>query len=185
MLAMNSTEEFYNQFLDKLISDYAFGNERIESAIRFALSVLPRETRRVLDVGFGLGWSSQEILRSFPMAEVEGVDLSPSLVEFAEKLCSDSRAKFRRQDLTEWVPDEDQLYDAVLMLDVYEHIPQSVRKVFHESLRRVLKPDGILVLTCPSKKQQDYLREFNREGLQPVDTDVTRDDVEELARDIG
>ena len=182
---MNNSEEFYDAYLDKLISDYAFGNKRVEKALQFALGNIPNAKVRILDLGFGLGWFSQEILRHFPDSVVDGIDISPSLVDFAERLCDAPRASFQRQDLTQWLPTEREFYDAVIMLGIYEHIPVDARPSLHVCLKKVMKPDGLLVLTCPSKKHQDNLRKFNPDRLHPVDEDVTEGVAEILANDLG
>lgn len=182
---MNSATTFYDQFLNKLISDYAFGNPRIERAIEFTLASLPSDATRVLDIGFGIGWSSQEIVRHFPRLTVQGMDLSPVLVAFAQRLSNHERTSFSQQDLTLWAPGSGASFEAAVLLDVYEHIPLESREVFHAALRTVLAPNATVVLACPSVKHQVYLRKHQPEGLQPVDEDVTQEDAERLAVDLG
>ncbi|WP_404308887.1 glycosyltransferase [Neorhodopirellula lusitana] len=182
---MEDVAKFYDSFCSKLVDDYAFGNRRIEQAIRFALSSLPSDAASVLDVGFGLGWSAQEMLRHNASVLIKGIDLSQSLATTASKLCPSPRAKFVRQDVLRWVPEAGEKYDAVLMLDVYEHIPAEARRLFNEKLKSVIHPGSVILLTCPSPAHQNYLREHNPSGLQPVDEDITKKIAGELAKDVG
>jgi hypothetical protein len=71
------------------------------------------------------------------------------------------------------------------MLDVYEHVPRGVREDFHRALASVLAEDAVVVLACPTPLHQEFLRKNQPEGLQPVDEDVTFDDLVSLAGAIG
>ena len=177
---------FYDGFSRKLLLDYARGNARLEAALRFSVAHVPMNALRILDLGCGIGWSSSEIHRHRPEARVLGVDLSPVLVETATRLFGDSkRLEFRVADLTTGELHGPHEFDVVMLLDVYEHIQVSARAALHETLASVLAPEGIVVLTCPSPEYQRYLRTQDPGGLQPVDEDVTENDMRILARAAG
>lgn len=175
---------FYDQYDRKLLSDYVFGNSRIEAAIRFTLTWIRPETLMVLDIGCGIGWSSWEIKRHYPKAKIISVDLSPRLTEISATLFRDEGIRFVTADITQYDDINPGTVDAVVMLDVYEHIHHTLRSQLHSFLDRVLSPLGTVIMTFPTVKHQTYLREHKPEGLQPVDEDVTRDDIALLAQDI-
>lgn len=182
-------KKFYDEFYLKLFRDFLAGNPRTESAIKFACEELrKRNAARVLDLGFGLGWSSYEYSRSLSsQAKVTGIDLSSKLTDIASLVFGDGdNVSYFCQDLCDpgWLKICGR-YDACVMLDVYEHIPRSSRKVFHQALAAILGGDATVILTCPSPMHQSYLRQYHPEGLQPVDEDVTFDDIREMASDIG
>ena len=181
---MEESLEFYNNFDKKLINDYVFGNKRIVSAIRNLGQFVSEEAKSILDIGCGLGWSSYEFSKAFPIAHVCAVDLSPVLIDTASKLFGGQKnLSFKVCDLTQGL-DVENRYDAIIMIDVYEHIPIKERNAFHKGIKRVLKEQGRLILACPSKYHQSYLRNNNPSGLQPVDEDVDFESIKTIANDI-
>jgi len=181
--------DFYNKFREKLLADFYHGNPRLESAIYFACRQLAKSTPgRIIDIGSGLGWSTHEMLRAMPDCHAVGVDLSPALTELASALFGDNRnAEFICQDITDvaWAEHFKSNFDACVMLDVYEHVPRALRSGFHESLASLLSDHAKLIITCPTPMHQNYLRTEKPEGLQPVDEDVTFEDLLVLAHDLG
>ncbi|MGM0932664.1 MAG: class I SAM-dependent methyltransferase [Bacteroidota bacterium] len=175
--------DFYNNFEEKFIKDYLTGNKRIESAIINLAPFIPCEAKNILDIGCGLGWSSHEFSKKFSNAKVEGIDFSPVLIEKASLLFQKENLSYKVHDITERLPEKK--YDAVLMIDVYEHIPKIKRELFHQSLKEILNDQGRLIMACPSKFHQKHLKENNPKGLQPVDEDVDYNDIAQLANDIG
>ena len=189
---MNSkykAKSFYNQFGAKLLRDFVNGNPRMEMAILSACNKLKQFQRKaVLDLGFGLGWSSFEFSRAVPDLNVLGIDLSPQLRDLASALFSEnSRLQFECQDLCDssWSEKFRSDYDACVMLDVYEHIPRSERSDFHAALASKLADDAIVILSCPTILHQSYLRDERPDALQPVDEDVTFKDLLILAHTLG
>lgn len=181
---MKESLEFYNQFDKKLIKDYVLGNKRIVNAIKILGQFIPNNSKNILDIGCGLGWSSHEFSKAFPNTNVLAVDLSPVLIETASKLFdSQENLRFEANDLTQKLPDN--VYNAIVMIDVYEHIPFSERAAFHKSIKSILSNNGRLILACPSKYHQSYLRNTNPLGLQPVDEDVDFEAIKIIANDIG
>lgn len=175
---------FYDEFSAGLLADYVYGNARAESAIRHALRWIPAHATRILDVGCGIGWSTWELKRHFPSAFVLGIDISPKTVAQAKRLFPAPDVEFVAGDITT----ADQLlppsFDAIVMLDVYEHIPRTSRTSLHQALHKLLAIGGRLILTCPSVYHQEYLRRYAPDGLQPIDEDVTVEDTDALAEDI-
>lgn len=181
-------QDFYDQFYEKLLCDFVGGNPRIESALQFSCEQLNLvQSSRILDLGFGLGWSSFEFSRVRKDAEILGLDLSSKLTGLASGIFgSNPRIHYECQDLTdnEWISRQSQNFDACIMLDVYEHIPAEHREGFHRALAQILSADAILVMTCPTPAHQDYLRNEKPQGLQPVDEDITFDDLLILAKSL-
>jgi SAM-dependent methyltransferase len=179
---MKNALEFYNVFDKKLIDDYIYQNARIESAITSLGSFIPENSKHILDIGCGLGWSSHEFSIHFKEAKVLGIDFSPVLVDTAQKLFNNQNLEYKVFDITKELPSNK--YDVIIMMDVYEHIPVEERHTFHESVSKILNENGRLILACPSKFHQEWLRNNNREGLQPVDEDVDVQTILDIAKDI-
>lgn len=180
--------EFYDNFSERLLADYVHGNPRVEAAIKHALRWISLDARRILDIGCGIGWSTWEIKRNRPHAFVLGVDLSPRAIKIARTLFKADNLHFAVHDVIE----DDDLndlfevpYDAIVLIDVYEHVPKSARPRFHLLLDKALAPEGRVVLTFPSVLHQKYLQSCQPSGLQPVDEEVTLEDIAELEQDIN
>ncbi|GAB5564464.1 MAG: hypothetical protein Wins2KO_15270 [Winogradskyella sp.] len=180
---MEESLNFYNEFDEKLIKDYIFGNKRLENAIINLKTFIPQKAKSILDIGCGIGWSSYEFSLEFDKAKVEGIDLSPVLIDKASKIFTNSNLEFKVFDVTTQIPEKK--YDAVVMIDVYEHIPKEKRITFHKALKNILNTSSRLILACPSKYHQDWLRQNDPNGLQPVDEDVDYADISKLATEIG
>lgn len=184
-----SIQNFYDDFASRLLIDFYQGNARVVSALNFACGQLMRHgRRRVLDLGFGLGWSSFEFSRCLPDSKITALDLSPRLVELAKAMFGAAdNLSYACEDLTDgnWSGRHESRYDSCVMLDVYEHIPTGERRYFHQALSSVLSDDAVVILSCPTPLHQEFLRNNKPEGLQPVDEDVTFDDLVILAQDIG
>jgi glycosyltransferase involved in cell wall biosynthesis/SAM-dependent methyltransferase len=182
-VATGSPVAFYDRFARKLLADYASGNPRTERAILFTLSMLPGGRIEVLDIGCGIGWSTSEIASNHADARIRGVDFSPRLVATARSLFGEEpRIRF---EVCDFIDDEiEGEVDAIVLLDVYEHFPASMRPLVHDRFRALLKDDGCLILTVPTPEHQQYLRTEHPGEVQPIDEDVSLHDVDKLAHDI-
>src|SRR5690606_6765376 len=123
---------------------------------------IPENSESILDIGCGLGWSSYEFSKHFQRVAVKGIDLSPVLIEKASTLFINNNLSFEVFDITKDLPKE--TYDAIVMIDVYEYIPCEERFNFHDAIKKLMRPNGRLILACPSKYHQDYLRKNNPKG---------------------
>lgn len=179
--------EYYDGFARKLLAEHVYGNTRLEAAITHAVRWIPPNAEKVLDVGVGIGWSTFEIARHFPEAMIRGIDLSPKLIDIAQRLFNAPTISFAVTDITtaeDIRVDEGSTYEAIIMLDVYEHIPRSLRTRTHRILNQALGRNGVVILSFPSVMHQEYLRNSRPALLQPVDEDVTFDDIAILACDL-
>jgi glycosyltransferase involved in cell wall biosynthesis len=183
--SIGEVRQYYDGFAKSLLADYVHGNPRIEAAIRHALRWLPAGAGHILDVGCGVGWSSWEIKRHRPAARVVGLDLSGDMVRIAEALFPAAGLSFVAAEIAEWTGGAGAPLDAVVMLDVYEHIPRARRAALHLTVSRLLGASGRIVLSFPSIAHQAWLRQHAPGGLQPVDEDVAEEDVASFAREVG
>jgi colanic acid/amylovoran biosynthesis glycosyltransferase len=177
------SHDFYDRFTGKLIADYVYANKRTVAAIRHAQRWIPENSRRILDIGCGIGWTSSSIKKEHPSANVLGIDLSANLISTAHKLFSQDNLEFHQQNIVDWNPAELHPFDAILLLDVYEHIKKEDRTKIHKAIQSALSKDGTLILSFPSVAHQHYLRNHSPLGLQPVDEDVTEEDISIFAND--
>jgi len=97
---------------------------------------------KVLDVACGVGYGSQ-ILLDMGAKECIGVDYSIKAIEYAK---SHYKGKFYVMDATN-LRFPNKSFDAVVSFETLEHIKDYL--TYFKELKRVLKPNGIIILSCP------------------------------------
>ncbi|RXG26911.1 class I SAM-dependent methyltransferase [Leeuwenhoekiella marinoflava] len=180
---MKESLDYYNAEVEKMTLDYLKGNPRVESAIKeFGKFILP-SSETLLDIGCGIGWSTYEFAKAFSNSKVLGIDLSPILIKKATALFENTNLEYKVIDITKNLS-FNLSFDVISMIDVYEHIPLNLREKFHNSLKDIISPGGRIMLACPSKYHQKWLRENKPSGLQPVDEDVDFKTIQKLSVDL-
>ena len=126
--------------------------------------------KRVLDLACGEGYGSALLARR--AAHVIGVDVSPQAIEHATKAYANIRnAEFIAGSCTH-VPAPDNAFDVAVSFETLEHIAEQGE--FLAELARVLKPEGVLVISCPNKAEytdkrgtqnEFHVKELYREEL--------------------
>lgn len=164
--------DYYNEQTENFIRDYLKGNKRVETAIKYAIDSISNNCQHILDIGCGIGWTSHEISRHFPDAYVKAIDLSSESIKVAKEIFFTENIKFAVDDITRKDFKSKYLFDAILMIDVFEHIPSKKRKIFYKNIKNMLNNNGKIILTCPTVRHQNWLKANNPDGLQPVDEDI-------------
>jgi SAM-dependent methyltransferase len=101
--------------------------------------------KRVLDAGCGTAYGSEILARS-GASEVVGVDLDQAVVEAAR--ASTGTVSLEVADVRH-LPYPDASFDAAVCFEVIEHVddPETIL----DELRRVLRPDGLLIVSSPNR----------------------------------
>jgi SAM-dependent methyltransferase len=98
---------------------------------------------RILDLGCAFGFGTRLLESRY---ETYGHDLSVDYIERARR--SSTRSTFTCGPADD-VPYPDAYFDAVLALDVLEHVPDAERVV--REILRVLRPGGQLIVSVPNR----------------------------------
>ena len=101
------------------------------------------EGKMVLEIGMAEGWLTRDLVQK--AGTVISCDIAMSYLRRA--LEAGIHAVLFRAD-AHMLPFENALFDCVVLTEVLEHVFSPVRVL--EEIRRVLKPDGILVLSAPN-----------------------------------
>lgn len=114
---------------------------------------------RLLDVGCGTGWLAEHF------TDYTGVDGSPEAV----KAAADLGRNVRLVDLGGPLPFENASFQAVVVKDVLEHVPDPVLTV--REVHRVLEPGGLVFASSPDAQRwvwNDYThrRPFTRTAFR-------------------
>lgn len=143
-------------------SDHPIDIASRNTALRSLARYLRDGRGTILEIGCSSGYLLPLIRNNFPRAAVMGADVVKSpLLKLAEKIPDLPLLRF---DLTR-CPLPDQCVDAVVMLNVLEHIDKE-DAALHQ-VHRILKPGGILVAEVPAGPSlydyyDQYLRHYRR-----------------------
>jgi SAM-dependent methyltransferase len=103
---------------------------------------VPLEGKRILDAGCGVGAFVRRLREFSP--DVHGFDVErESVLRGVEELPGLGLA------VAEYLPYKDGTFDVILMHEVLEHVDDDLASL--REMRRVLKPDGRLVIFCPNR----------------------------------
>jgi SAM-dependent methyltransferase len=121
--------------------------------------------RRVLDVACGEGYGAALLARE--AAHVTGVDLSPEAIAHARAAYAGAQNLQYVESSCTKMPFPDASFDLVVSFETLEHIEG--QEPFLDEVARVLRPDGLLLLSCPNKLEysdkRDYANEFHVKEL--------------------
>lgn len=108
-------------------------------------NIIKRYTKRnnlnILDVGCGTGALMLELSR---FGNISGIDMAQTAIDFCKSRGINNVRLGNALD----IPYEDNSFDVVLALDVIEHIKED--ELAMRELKRVLKPNGILITFVPA-----------------------------------
>ncbi len=103
--------------------------------------------KTVLDIACGEGYGSAMLSQS--AAFVTGVDISAEAVTHAREAYSERRGLEFREGSAAAIPLPDHSVDVVVSFETIEHHDQHAEMV--AEIRRVLRPDGLLVMSSPNR----------------------------------
>jgi SAM-dependent methyltransferase len=125
------------------------------------------DKKEVLDVGSHEGYGSA--LLGMVAQQVFGVDLSPEAVARASRNYCGARVSFTVGAYAA-VPFPDASVDVVVSFDTLEHVAD--REKFFCEIKRILRPDGMLVISTPNAKvNKDPAIGLNPSQVRELDAD--------------
>ncbi|WNU95782.1 class I SAM-dependent methyltransferase [Streptococcus sp. DTU_2020_1000888_1_SI_GRL_NUU_041A] len=137
----------------------------------WAVSQLNHKKRfhAILDVGVGNGASSKYLKKHFPNSRVLGIDISSTAIRAAEKLAEPGLSFEVKNVENTNLPVEE--FDLITAFQTHFHW-SDLTQAFLE-LKRILKPDGIILLACEWSKLAYYQPDFTKqEKLENYLTDL-------------
>ena len=119
----------------------------IEHIVRYEFAARLLRGKSVLDVACGSGYGS-EVLAQAGAHSVVGVDLSPEASRYADGRYSSDSTSFLAGD-AEHLPFRAASFDVIVSFETIEHLHDPFS--FLSEVKRLLKPDGLLVISSPNK----------------------------------
>src|SRR3989338_3826082 len=124
------------------------------------------QPKKILDIGCGTGETLTFLKTVFPKATLFGFDVLAEAVRFTIQR---GHAAKKADALN--LPFKDNSFDAILLLDVIEHIKNDSAII--KEAKRVVKPGGVIVITAPAlqfiwsahDENQGHFRRYTRHRL--------------------
>jgi len=123
----------------------------------------------VLDIACGEGYGAD--ILSVNAEKVFGVDIDADTIEHAKNTYKKENIDFIKGS-TDSIPLPDDSVDVVISYETIEHIDEESQKRFLNEIKRVLKKDGLLIISTPDKinysdryahTNEFHLKEFKKE----------------------
>lgn len=161
--------EFIEDTGERMVPAYHKGHMVYgEHIVRY---VAAREVVRgkvVLDIASGSGYGTSELAKS--AEKVIGVDLNKEAIKYAKKNYGAKNVDFINGKATE-IPLKSNSVDVVVSFETIEHINDYQK--FMQEITRVLKQDGLLILSTPNDVEfpegnHFHVHEFKYEELQKL-----------------
>ncbi len=121
--------------------------------------------KEVLDASCGTGYGLKIISEAGPKA-VTGVDISAAAIAAAKSRFGDHAAALIEADLQE-LPFEDDSFDVAISFETIEHVEEPRRAL--AELRRVLRPEGVLVVSSPNPEAYIGHNEHHVHEFRPAE----------------
>jgi len=166
---LKKTKQDYNE----IAQEFSVTRELIWKEIEFLFNdyIIPGD--KILDLGCGNGRSLQ-FLKDKDIDYI-GVDFSEKLIKIAQQ--NYPKVKFQVADALN-LPFPNNYFDKIYSIAVLHHIPsEKFRIQFFEEARRILKPDGLLILTVWQPESKKKLNLFFKHTVLKLTGKLEKGDV--------
>jgi ubiquinone/menaquinone biosynthesis C-methylase UbiE len=135
------------------LETFVFSSITFEHLHRYAFAQSYVSNKTVLDIACGEGYGSNLLAENAEV--VIGVDIDQLTIDAARSKYTKQNLKFQSGSVTE-IPLPNNFFDVAISFETIEHTDQHGEML--REIKRVLKKDGILIISTPDK---DYFAQFN------------------------
>ena len=117
----------------------------------------------VLDAGCGTGYGTH-YLANTGAASIIGIDKSFEAINFAKKYRKRKNLEYKVMDVckTEF---RENTFDAIISFEVLEHLSSINQEKFISETRKILKPKGVLYISCPNASLSEGINPYHLKEL--------------------
>ena len=137
------------------------------------LDHIPKNVKRILDLGTGDGRLIRLIKARKPNIEAIALDISPTMLKAARNhFADDSTVKIIEHDLSQPLPDLD-YFDAVISSFAIHHLKRERKRSLYEEIYDILNPTGVFcnLEHVASPSVELHVRFLNAIGYTPKKED--------------
>ena len=125
---------------------------------RYAIAFDYIKDKKVVDIACGEGYGS--FLMSKYAKNFTVIDIDEDTIINANSKYKNNNLSYLQGDVSE-IPLQSSTIDAVISFETIEHITKHDEMM--QEIKRVLKPDGLLIMSSPDKKNYSDKRGFNNQ----------------------
>ena len=115
--------------------------------------------RKILDLGCGTGAMAIALARDLPAAKVIGIDGDPAVLSRARAKSAKVGVELELHEaFADAIPLADESVDCVVSTLVFHHLPAEVKRGALVEARRVLAPDGRLLICDVGRPRDPFMR---------------------------
>ncbi|SHK34504.1 tRNA (cmo5U34)-methyltransferase [Hathewaya proteolytica DSM 3090] len=137
----NHNFEEMDEFFKARIDDYEEHMEHWEDAYTFVSNQIPKDTKKLLDVGCGTGLELDNIFKILPHVSVTGIDLCETMLQKLQQKHGDKHLSLICGDYFQ-VPFKEEEYDAVISFQSLHHFKGSKKVELFKKIYNSLKHGG-------------------------------------------
>lgn len=120
------------------------------------------EGKKVIDIACGEGYGTAILAER--ASEIVGMDIDEGAVHRASEKYQKENLKYQIGNIAS-IPVEDHSVDVIVSFETIEHVSQKLQAQFLNECGRVLKEDGILIMSTPNKEvysdKYNYFNEYH------------------------
>lgn len=141
--------QYINMHTPALGKPASYGEHILFARMELIQSLGPFSGERLLDVGCGNGAQTVRFLPFFK--KVIGIDVVPEHIDAFQRILNEQSTNHGQALLYDGhrIPFPDASFDVVVSIETLEHV-QDEQRILGE-IRRVLKPEGTLIVSVPNK----------------------------------
>jgi SAM-dependent methyltransferase/glycosyltransferase involved in cell wall biosynthesis len=135
---------------NRVAPGFAWNELYIHSAKRYLFAAEFCAGGLVLDLGCGSGYGAKFLART--AQQVVAADMDAFTLQYGEETYPDPRIRRIQVSPEQNLPFETHRFDAIVSLEVVEHVPVEQMDAYFAEIGRLLKPDGVLIMSTPNKQ---------------------------------
>lgn len=182
----------HGELIHKWIVDAAYGGAIFAQRAN-AASLAPRKTyKRILDMGCGTGYYTLALDKTFPDAEIYGIDCSQRMLEFCQRHGNrEGRAWKLYHGLNEDSGFPDNHFDLVTSYILLHELPEEAMRATFAEAYRILEPGGdVMMCDAPRFAAMDPIAVWQQDDnavreIEPFWRETASLDLAEIAKDAG
>jgi SAM-dependent methyltransferase len=138
------------------------GRPALEEAFEFYRLIkqsVPKLEGPILDLGIGWGRIMRFFLKDLPSEQLFGVDIEPTAI--AECRAANMPVDLKLLNAGDSLPYRDGMFQVVYAYSVFTHLPPKPALQVMNEIKRVLRPDGVVVFTALTARYLELCIQFD------------------------
>lgn len=145
---------------ERFIPEDMVGDIEVEHFHRYKSIINIVKNKKVLDAATGTGYGSYLLAQT--AETVDSIDISEEAIKYAKGRYNRNNINYKVGNIAQ-LDFPDNYFDVIVSFETIEHVDEKIQKSFLKEIKRVLKKDGILIMSTPNKKTYSDDRKFNNE----------------------